>query len=130
MLITTPSLAEIANYASTLKLNVPSSPDDLLYRALEWAAAHGIPPLRQRVALATLYFGTGSEEWQDQMAFLSDNDKCISWNVHYGETTKGVRCSDGGKVAIVSFCKYYLYTILHLSKKEFIDYHLPPFAGR
>jgi hypothetical protein len=104
LLSSSPS-SDIDAFAGTMNLYAPTSPDDPLYQALEWAMAQTHPPSRQRIALATLYFGTGGENWLDQISFLSDDDECL-WAIPYGATIKGVRCTDEGEVSVISLGKY------------------------
>lgn len=87
-----------------MNLYAPNRTDDPLYHALEWAMAQTYPPSRQRIALATLYYGTDGENWLDQISFLSDDDECL-WAIPYGTTVKGVRCSDDGEVSVISLAE-------------------------
>lgn len=62
-------------------------------------------PSLQRLALATLYFGTSGEDWHDQLSFLTESDEC-TWSAQYESSLKGVLCDDNGEVTILSLCKY------------------------
>ena len=102
--LTPTATSEIATLAVAMGLYIPSSTSHPLYRAMEWAIGQDYQPSRQRIALATFYFGTDGENWLDQLSFLSDEDEC-NWFVPYDETFKGIACSDDGDVVVLSLCE-------------------------
>ena len=99
------SPARVSEYATSLTVWAPAMSDDPLYRALEWSMSQDHLPSLQRLALATLYFGTSGEDWHDQLSFLTESDEC-TWSAQYESSLKGVLCDDNGEVTILSLCKY------------------------
>ena len=55
-----------------------------------------VPTLVQRYALATIYFSTDGEDWENNDRWLSGSDEC-NWY--------GIECS-GGEVTDIDLCKY------------------------
>jgi hypothetical protein len=91
-----PSISQLDSFANSFGLEVPPDPTLPLRLALEWAMTQSRPKSRERIALATLFFSTGGENWADPLS-LSEEDEC-RWNSVYDNTVKGVLCDADGKV--------------------------------
>jgi hypothetical protein len=100
---TMPPTNPVGNLAESLSLNIPSSPSHPLNRALQWAVQQETESTLQRVGLATLYFATVGEQWEDQLGFLSEDNEC-TWSAN-DAALKGVVCHPDGTVAILLLCK-------------------------
>jgi hypothetical protein len=104
---TTPILQDLSELISSASsdggeaLTTPSTPQNL---ALEWLA--GNPNLAnytdqekiQRYALATLYYSTKGDSWDNDDFWLSDADACNKW-YQYNDTT--IDCTIDGAVSFL-----------------------------
>jgi hypothetical protein len=116
------AMAEFLSQFAYTSMDRMSSPGTPQYKAIRWLAEEDeaeleIPASKeyedamdfvQRFVLATFYYSTDGESWNDQLRFLSDYDVC-SWNESLDPTAEaqagnfdgwfsGVQCNEDGEV--------------------------------
>jgi len=82
-----------------IALRTPSSPQN---KAMSWLADNSMlanytnDKKVQRYALATLYYSTNGEAWENGTGWLSDDDECIGW--YQKGLTEGTVCTSNGSL--------------------------------
>lgn len=98
-----------ASFDGGASLSDPSSPQSAAARWLAEAHLDNYTDARklQRYALATLYYSTNGDKWEDKQNWLSDSDECKDWwnkpSDEGGE--KKLECDTSGSVTILTIEK-------------------------